>query len=272
MKATALQESLKKSIKSLLKSKKKNYEELAVYLEVSVPTVKRILTKEELSLSRLLKICDYLEVSLSDLEKLAKHNHQNTEIYFTDKQDEFLAKNSHFLTFLLELYSRLSPQQIQKKYKLSSKSLELYLIKLDRLGLVRYSNNKCDLIHSQFPSWPKKGQLHKLQLNSILNSGYHFFKKYNTRLMIENNVSEYKQSRISMNLVEMSLDTYFEWMKKYDALINEFNYISEYERNLPQIKNKRNIILFHCHGHLADNDSDLDTIVNSFGQVIEIAK
>lgn len=104
-------QNIKAVIKKLLKLKKLTYEEVETDLECSVPTVKRILGAEELTLTRLLQFCELLEV--------------------------FLAKNQAHFAYLLKLYAGQSPKQIAEKYGLTARSTDNYLIALEKHELSR---------------------------------------------------------------------------------------------------------------------------------------
>src|ERR1700744_2536917 len=59
--------SIVQSIRSALRQRRMTYRHLAALIGVSEPTVKRDLSRGDFSLSRLDRMCDVLDLSLSDL-------------------------------------------------------------------------------------------------------------------------------------------------------------------------------------------------------------
>lgn len=269
-KSSALQDSLKDAIKSVLKQQKKTYEDLAEELEISVPTVKRILTKEEMSVSRLLQICSYLKLSLSELEKIANYNKGATRNSFTEKQEDFLSKNTNYLTFLLMMYSGLTLQEIQKQTKISDKSVKLYLLRLEKLDLITYRKEKYHVPYETFPDLIPYGKIHETNFNNIIESGAQFFKRYNRNLVLAKDSQRDKGSTMGLFMLTLSRTSYLEWFEKSKKLYQELQDISIVEENIPKLKDKKTVVLLSCHGMIESDDPEIEFLQNSFGVVKEI--
>jgi hypothetical protein len=134
--AELAQQKMKSVLKDLLKKREHTYKDVAQVWKCSVPTVKRLLGKEELPVSRLLTMLEWLDLSLGDLEKLSQTENMESP-RFTQKQTEFLAKNLREFAFLMELYDENTPQQIGKRFKLSPAVVEKILIQLEKYDLIR---------------------------------------------------------------------------------------------------------------------------------------
>jgi transcriptional regulator with XRE-family HTH domain len=125
-----------KAIKSQIKSRNITYQYMADRLGVSLVTVKRQLNANDLSLSKLLALCeaaglDFLEAWQSIAEQKPLHT------FITAEQDKAFFNNPHLMRFFFKLYiGKQSPEQIQKQCKLTSSSLHLYLRKLESLELI----------------------------------------------------------------------------------------------------------------------------------------
>lgn len=264
------QDSLKEAIKSVLKMQKKTYEDLAEELEVSVPTVKRILTKEEMTLSRLLQICSYLKLSLTELEKIANHNKGITRNTFTEKQEDFLSKNTNYLTFLLMMYSGLSPQEIQKQTKISEKSVKLYLLRLDKLDLITYRKERYSLPFDTFPNLIPYGKIHETNFNQMIESGAQFFKRYNRNRILAKDVEKDRGSTIGFTMLNLSRTSYLEWFEKSKKLYQELQDIAIVEEKIPKLKDKKTVVVLSCYGILESGDPEIEALQNSFGVVKEI--
>lgn len=269
--STALQDSLKDAIKAVLKQQKKTYDDLAEELDISVPTVKRILTKEELSLSRLLEICSYLKLSLTDLEKIAQHNRSSASNAFTAKQDEFLSKNSNYITFLLMMYSGLTPEEIQKKTRISEKSVKLYLLRLEKLDLIKYHKGKYELPQESFPNLIPYGKMHEANFLNVIESGADFFKRYNRKRILAKNVERDRGSTMGLVMLSLSRKSYLEWFDKMKKLYQDIQDISLVEEKMPKLKDKTTVVILSCTGTLAEDDVEREFLQNSFGVVKEIS-
>ncbi len=136
MDAGLTQNKIKTALKQLLKKQNHTYADLAKVWDCSLPTVKRQLGAEEMPLSRLLTALEWLDLSLTDLHKLAI-SEDLTAVKFTLRQNEFLAKNPREFSFFMKLYEGLTPTQIAQKYKLAPTVLEKILIQLEKFDLIR---------------------------------------------------------------------------------------------------------------------------------------
>lgn len=253
-----------------MKQQGKTYDDLAEELEISVPTVKRILTKEEMGLSRLLQICDYLKISLSDLEKIANHNKNATKNSFTEKQEEFLAKNTNYLTFLLMMYSGQTPEEIKSKTKIDDKSMKLYLLRLEKLELIIYNKGKYSMPFETFPNLIPYGKIHETNFKNIIEAGAEFFKRYNRQRMLAKDLARDKGSSMGLTLLNISRESYLEWFEKIKKLYLELQDISVVEEKMPKLKNKKTVVIMSCHGVLEADDPEVDFLQNSFGVVKNI--
>lgn len=136
MDATLAQNKIKQALKQVLKKRGHTYRDVAKVWNCSVPTVKRQLGNEELPVSRLLILLDWLDLSLGELQKLSEADTLMNP-RFTAKQIDFLSKNLREFAFLNKLYEGLTPQQIAKRHKLEPAAVERILIQLEKHDLIR---------------------------------------------------------------------------------------------------------------------------------------
>ena len=127
---------LLEALKVTLKERRLGYQAIADSLNVSLPTIKRMLNKTSIPLDRLLAICRLADVAPAEVfaraEKMApKHT------FFTPAQDKLFHNNPAYLSYFSALfYQRLSPSEIAKANKLTKISTERYLSALDKVGLI----------------------------------------------------------------------------------------------------------------------------------------
>lgn len=137
MDAELTQERIKATLRGVLKKRGLTYAAVAGVWRCSLPTVKRQLGREELPLTRLLSLLEWLDLSLTEVEKLAE-TREDEQKPFTAKQIEFLAANPLEFAFLFKLYEyETTPAQIAKKYGLSRATLERLSLRLEKYDLVK---------------------------------------------------------------------------------------------------------------------------------------
>jgi len=130
-------------LKKILKRKKIKYSDLALELDISESSIKRLMSADDGSLSKIEAICDAVGINFFDLALLTKED-KPRNFYLTKEQDAFFAKNTHYFYFFTLIYEEFyTLSQIKKKYKLTEKSMMKYLKKLEDLEMLeRHPNNK----------------------------------------------------------------------------------------------------------------------------------
>lgn len=262
---------LKEALKRQLKLKKIGYQELAEHLNCSVPTVKRILTQEELTLSRLLAILEFLNLSLGELEMLAGQG-DSGEVLFTPEQEKFLAENPHFLTYMLQLYGGDTPKKIAEKYKLDARATDKYLMGLEKHGLIKVTGKlRVKPRYKQVPHLGD-GPLAKKYLESIISTSAALFMK-----MINDDIFSLEQSRrpkeqrvpktFAFQGVKAKPETYKRYFTEQKKAMDEFQKAATYEeKTMDESELKTAVVLFA--GSLVENDYPaLDSINNVFGMI-----
>lgn len=126
-------------IKDAVKQSSMGYQELADRLGVSLLTIKRQLNGDEISMSKLLALCDAAQLNFADIWKqveLRKAEH----FEFSTEQDRAFYHFPHLFHYFLSLHiEKLTPKEIQDRWKLLPASTHLYLRKLEKLGLLTLS-------------------------------------------------------------------------------------------------------------------------------------
>ena len=127
-------------LKRTLKSRKMTYEALATELDLSVPTVKRLFIEQDCKLSRLVKICDVLDLSIADLMDTAKRASAEAD-YLPEETEEAFVQHPDLLNYYTLLREPVSTDAIAAHYQLSPADTQLYCRDLERLGLLTLNNN-----------------------------------------------------------------------------------------------------------------------------------
>lgn len=113
---------LKAVLRALMKRQHKTLQELAEHLELSLATVKRIFADEDLDLTRLLAVCEWLGVTLGELSALADKDRGDSAVTYTEEQELFLAADPRYLTFLILLSNGKSTEEIAGSYGLTARA------------------------------------------------------------------------------------------------------------------------------------------------------
>ena len=126
-----------KVIKTELKKNKITYNQVAARLGMTEAGVKKLFNKDDISLKKIESICSLMNVSVLEILK-ASENEDVDAVKFNDKQVQYFLGHPHFFHFFMKLaYEQKSPVEIQNEFKLTAKSLSLYLKKLEELGLIK---------------------------------------------------------------------------------------------------------------------------------------
>lgn len=261
---------IKAALKDLLKQKKMTYENVAEELECSVPTVKRILGDEELTLSRLLQFCEILDVNLTDLETMTKMTTEKTE-KFTEAQEQFLAKNKGFLSYFIKLYES-TPEQIAEKYKLNQRSTDKYLMGLEKHGLIKV--NAKQKVKPAFKSIPPMGAgvLAKSYYENFIKSGADFFMQNISEGLYSS--AELKKRGIrkgwSMNSVRVTEATYNTFINEQEAAFEAFAKLGSYEEKTQSQEKLKTALVLQAFTIEENDYKGFEILERSLGDITNI--
>ncbi len=264
---------IKQVLKTLLKKRGFTYEAVAEHLECSIPTVKRFLGPEELTLSRLLELCDLLNIDLSELHELTKETTQ-IEDSFTVEQEAFLAKNPAYLGYLIKLFSGETPKQIAVKYGLSIRSTDKYLLALEKHELIRVSGKQ--KVKPAFKNVPKfgDGPLGRLYFESVISSTARFFTEVAQAglTLKRQGVDSKDRPHVtwgidSTKVTRSSFDRYISDMER--ARI-EFDRRADFEKKTKPIEELMTMVIVTGHTILANDSSHLEILENMLGEIKNI--
>jgi transcriptional regulator with XRE-family HTH domain len=125
-------------LKEELKKKKITYQELGGRINLSEPAIKHMFSVNNATLDRLVEICNVADLHFPDLIAQTQFDTQ-TNFTFTEKQEEFFARNPNYYYFFREiLFEKKSVADLEKERKLSRKSIAKYLRKLESMDLLEW--------------------------------------------------------------------------------------------------------------------------------------
>jgi len=256
---------LKFALKDLLKQRKIRHEDLATKLECSIPTVKRILGNEEITLTRLLEILEILNVSLGELELMSKDQAAPTPSY-TPKQSKYLAQNPSHFAYLMKLYAGQNPNQIAKKYGLSARSTDKYLIGLEKHELIRVTGaQKVKPTHKAMPTLGR-GELAQKYHRSFIQSGADFFKAH-----IDESLSTTEKDRpkggFVLQGIKVSRETYTNWVTEREKHFSDFQRMAAFEEKTRPENELMTAVTIEAFALVPNNHPEIEALDEILGKI-----
>lgn len=165
--------SFSKSVLSIVKRHARanglNQNQLARRLGVSLPTIKRWLSGEAVSLDKLSLLCDVVGLKVSEVVAEVEGG-SNSGWQYSLEQEEFLALNPDVLAFFDYMVQGSTPGRIKARFKLQRDKVSRYLSELESIGLVeRHPGNRVRMVQKGEPVWRKAGPLSIAYRGKIIN-------------------------------------------------------------------------------------------------------
>lgn len=211
-------------LRQRMKLLKYTYADAAKALGVSLPTMKRFFTSEDVSLGKVLALAEWLGLTLHDLAELAQQSAADKHI-FSAEQDKFLARNPGHIAYLFALVQGAEPSEIAAKHNLSSYSTQRYLNELEKIGLIRQSNEgKVKVLMEGSMSWEEDSELGKT---------------HSKRMLLE--LSERVGAKLAQNSPDSFLilrgvmlmpETFANLKRDLDELVAKYDVVSDQTRRL----------------------------------------
>ncbi|NRA68249.1 MAG: helix-turn-helix transcriptional regulator [Pseudobacteriovorax sp.] len=161
---------IRAAVKLVMKRKGLYYRDLADHLEVSESTVKRILSKEDMDLERLLKICQWLGLSLTDIEDIIGSAKPDFTT-MTQRQEQVLADNIDYLRVFRGLLLKNKADFVCRRYQLDADYVATIIKDLESVGLVnRLDGDKVQVLKTWPFRWLEDGPLFNQYYKDMLGT------------------------------------------------------------------------------------------------------
>lgn len=259
---------IKSVLKTLLKKKGLSYEDVADKLECSVPTVKRILGPEEMSLNRLLELCEMVSIDLGELQQMLGEGDAKDE-KFTPAQEVFLVKNPSHFAYLMKLFDDKSPKQIADEYGLTARSTDKYLIALEKQELIKVTGG--GKVKPAFRVMPYlgKGILAKNYFQRFIESGAEFFIQFihQSLLSQEPGVESKTSGKFGMQAMGMTRETYKQWQLEQEKALQVLMKRASFEEKTKDASELMTAVVIDAYALVENDDPGLKNIDSSFGKI-----
>ncbi|MBS0390491.1 MAG: helix-turn-helix transcriptional regulator [Proteobacteria bacterium] len=126
---------LVKALKKELKAAQMTYADLAQALGMAESSVKRMLARGDMPLSRIDAICRALRIDFADLARRVADN-QPLLAELSQEQERAVVADKRLLLMAICVLSQWTLEQVTSAYRLSEAEAVKYLAQLDRLGII----------------------------------------------------------------------------------------------------------------------------------------
>lgn len=214
---------LQSLIKRLMRDRGLRYADLATHWGVSLATVKRYLTRPDISVEQLSTIGKWLGLSLRELINITFDEKPAAGVV-TAAQEEFLALNPNYCAYLGALMEGFTPREIASKHKLSARSTQKYLQGLDRANLIELgTNGHVRLLVDRFLNIGELPKLRQAFYAHLLDVAHAHFRK---------KVVAQDEAFLKLVLLRLSRATYERMTAELKALHNKYLVAHTYETRL----------------------------------------
>ena len=148
-------------LKIVLKEKGITYKAIALHLELSEGTIKRIFSNYDFTLRRVEEVCSLVDLELFDLLEQMKEKELSTEILPIEHETELVSDIKLLLTAHL-LINKWTVHQILSNYEIDRLNMTQLLSKLDTMRIIDYlPGERVRLKISRNFKWINKGSIHQ---------------------------------------------------------------------------------------------------------------
>ncbi len=209
-----------KTLKSALRSQGKTYMDVAEALNLSEPSIKRMFAEEHITLKRLDKICEMLDMEISEL-MLMMENSDDLISQLTEKQEQDIVSDIKLFLVAVCCLNRWSFNEICNTYDISEKSLKQYLKRLENLKILKLqSGNRIKVLVSRNFSWLSDGPIQRFFNQKIQNE--FFDSKFDHQC---------EKLNVITGMISVSSNAMLQ--KRIERLANEFSDLEKEDAKLP---------------------------------------
>lgn len=211
---------LLQSLKQCLKQHHLTYADVAKQLNLSEASIKRIFSEENISLQRLDRICELMNMEITDLSKYAETSLQQIQELSEEQEIEFV-KQPKLLFMAYMLLNDMDFETIITHYNIDKHEGIQLLAHLDRIKfIILLPENKIKMLTSRQFKWRKNGPIEKL-FNEQIQKEFFQSKFSNTNECIQ------------FGAAMVSQKTLLQMHKKIEKLNADFNDLAKQDGNLP---------------------------------------
>lgn len=213
----------KKLISTLKKELRKQgitYKKIAITLQLSEASIKNMFAKNHFSLERIDRICEMLNIEVSDLASLAENDSPTISQLPLELEKE-LVNDMRLLLVAYCVTNYWTLEDIITQYDLSEAECIQHLAKLDRMKMIELQvNNRIRLMISSNFSWQVNGPIERFFRKQVQTQFFDsdFIKDGELRIVSNGNIGMQSRKRLVERLE--SIGEYFEELNQDDRQLN----------------------------------------------------
>ncbi len=147
------------AVKGLLKQHKINYAQVAQHLDLSESSVKRSFSQGQISLNRLIKVCELMGLELVDLFQVIQKQSADL-VQLTSQQESLMVSDIKYLLVTVCVCNHWSFDEIHNTYQIEAAELIKMLLRLEQTELLELKpNNQIKLKISPNFHWIENGPI-----------------------------------------------------------------------------------------------------------------
>ncbi len=209
-----------KTLKRQLKAVGKTYQDVAELLGLSEASIKRLFSEQDLSLSRLEAICDFIDLDLIQLAQLVEQESHRL-MQLTHAQEQSIVDDESLFLVVVCVMNGYGYGDILGQYTIDKHTLTQKLAFLDQLGVIElHRNNRIKLLLAPNFNWLPNGPIQQFFHETIKQE---FFKSDFT--------AETEKLLVANGL--LSNNSNAELQRRMQKLVNEFTEKTQRDSNLP---------------------------------------
>ncbi len=204
----ALQSELIAALKRLLKAHGLTYATLGSRLGISEATVKRMFSRQAITLQRLDQICQLLDIGLAELaEESGRHRGALAEL--SPEQEQALVDDPTLLLALYLVLNRWQQKEVLQRYRWSAAQWTLLLARLDRLGVVELlPGNRARTRTARNFRWRREGPMQRFFQRHLLPDYFQrpFADEHDRLLLLTGMVSAASARQLQQRMEELTAE------------------------------------------------------------------
>lgn len=212
-------DALVETLKSALKSHNLKYRDVALAMDLSEASIKRLFSSRTFSLQQIQQVCLMMGMEISDLVQLMVERQARLQ-ELSEEQEEEIVRDPGFLIITVCVLNRWTLEDMLRHYTFTEHECVQKLARLDRLKIIELlPKNRIKLLVAPNFSWRKNGPIQRFFLNTIEKELFQAqFDKPDHRLVVLNGM--------------LSPQSNGELQKKIERLAREFDQLNNADAGL----------------------------------------
>ena len=208
------------TLKKTLKSHGKTYADVAVHLDLSEASVKRMFAQQTVSLNRLDAICQMLDMEITELMQQVNDSTARQIDELSIEQEKQLVSDRELLLITIMVINNWTLEDILEAYSFTEAQCIQHLVKLDRLNIIELlPNNRIKIKVSSNFKWRNNGHIQRFFRDNIESEFFNSkFSQPQEKLVVLNGMLSQESNAIFQRKLER-LAREFDEMAKEDVTL-----------------------------------------------------